>query len=201
MNRSSCWQRAGKAQEYPPRLLWQVLPHKFSAKIMLHGQTRSGTRSVPKAQLILTCDLPLTNIRGTKELTASGKTGHREPLAQDSWCFQGLMAQISTTEHLQDLLMGTKSKYHHLSERMVGKDVPDLNTAFQCGQRGLLLGTRWAAVKWRHSGFCKCHYNLFLHYSHDLGDTPPSMESEAQNNSASLWATGKWGKETINQPT
>lgn len=25
------------------------------------------------------------------------------------------------------------------------------------------------------------HYNLFLCYSQDLGDTPPSMESEVQN--------------------
>jgi len=77
---------------------------------MSHGQTRSGTRSAPRHQLIVACDLPLTNTkRDATELTAPGKTWHKEPLAQGSWCFQGLMAQIDTAEHLQDLLTSTKS--------------------------------------------------------------------------------------------
>lgn len=52
-----------------------------------------------------------------------------------------------------------------------------------------------------HSSFYKCHYNLFLYYSQDLGGTPSSMESEAQNNRVVLSAKGKCKKETINPPT
>lgn len=35
--------------------------------------------------------------------------------------------------------MCTKSKYYHLLDRMVGKDVPDLNKAFGSRQSGLVL--------------------------------------------------------------
>lgn len=54
------------------------------------------------------------------------------------------MAQIRTAEHLQDLLMGMKSKHHHVSDRTVEirTDVPDLNTGFQSGQWDLVLCTR-----------------------------------------------------------
>lgn len=67
----------GSLSSIPPHLLAQVLPKKSNAKIMLHGQTRSGTSSAPKDQLIVTYDLPLTN---TKEIPQGWQ--HLENLAQ-----------------------------------------------------------------------------------------------------------------------
>lgn len=82
------------------------------------------------------------------------------------------MAQISTAEHLQDLLTGTKSKYHHLSDRTVVRGVPQHNFSKRAA-RSYVLGKR---VKWMHSGFYKRHYHLFLYYLQDLGDAYPTID-------------------------
>lgn len=80
----------------------------------LQRQTRIGIRSVPKDQLTSACDLPCTNIKEvTTELTAPDKTLCKEPSAQVSWCFPGLMAQISIDDY-------------HLSDRMARKDLKTL---------------------------------------------------------------------------
>lgn len=50
------------------------------------------------------------------------------------------------------LLMGIKSKYHHLSDRTGGKNAPDLNIAAQS-----VLNTKQDGIKWMHSGFYDCH--------------------------------------------
>lgn len=67
--------------------------------------------SVSMDWIISSCDLPPHKYqRDTAELPAFGRTRRKEPLAQGSWCCQGLMAQISSAEDLQDLLKGIKKQ-------------------------------------------------------------------------------------------
>lgn len=171
MSRNSCWWTAGKPQWYPPRLLLQVLPNKFKCKDYITWTDKKWNQvCIQGPAPICMWSAPQKYQRDTTELTASGKTWHKEPWAQVSWCCQGPMAQIRTAEHLQDLLMGMKSKHHHVSDRTVEirTDVPDLNTGFQSGQWDLVLCTRWGGVKWMHSGFYKCHTIIFFCVIHRI---------------------------------
>lgn len=113
MNRNSCWWTAGKPQWYPPHLLLQVLPNKFKCKDYITWTDKKWNQvCIQGPAPICMWSAPQKYQRDTTELTASGKTRHKEPWAQVSWCCQGPMAQIRTAEHLQDLLMGMKSKHH-----------------------------------------------------------------------------------------
>lgn len=62
------------------------------------------------------------------------------------------------------------SKYHHLSDRMVGGNAP-LNTTAQS-----VLNTKQDGIKWMHSGFYEGHCNIFLYYSLGLRDAYPTTK-------------------------